>query len=151
MNQNLKEDAMIEEAIASAELSLDTPDTEWEKIKTGVIEIASGELYDADSDHTNIAYFEEKVCRYLDFVLPNLLSSRDTYWEESLRKEVDAEIADAVDLTKREIKHRVERYFKDAYLALKQQGGVHIHLEEIQEIIDDSTPPGFAPTPLQDK
>lgn len=65
-----------------------TPDTEWEKIKTRVIEIASGELYDADSDHKNIAYFEEKVCRYLDFVLPNLLSFRDTYWKERVRKEV---------------------------------------------------------------
>ncbi len=62
-----------------------TPDTEWEKIKTRVIEIASGELYDADSDHKNIAYFEEKVCRYLDFVLPNLRSSRDTYWMERVR------------------------------------------------------------------
>jgi len=82
------------------------------------------------------------------YEIHRFLSSRDTYWKERVRQE----IVEAVDLTKREIKHRVETYFKNAYLSLKQQGGVHIHLEEIQEIIDDSTPPGFALTlPITDE
>lgn len=66
--------------------------------------------------------------------------------EKVVARVAERQIAEAVDLTKREIKHRVENYFKNAYLSLKQQGGVYIHLEEIQEIIDDSTPPGFALT-----
>lgn len=130
-----------------------TPDTEWEtvdrySVDTGLLK-RFFKLYEEGrktGDPQNfIDYF--KAEHYLLTEVGKALTSRDTHWKER----VDAEIADAVELTKREIKHRVERYFKDAYLSLKQQGGVHIHLEEIQEIIDDSTPPGFAPTPLQDK
>ena len=122
---------------------MNTPDTEWDE--------NTQHAYDSILFNHNPIEADKQFGKMLEVVLNKLLTSRDTYWKERVRKEVDAEIADAVELTKREIKHRIERYFKGAYLSLKQQGGVHIHLEEIQEIIDDSTPPGFAPTPLQDK
>jgi len=122
---------------------MSTPDTEWEK-----------EFDERFSDESSVfeggdPYGSRR--KSLKAFITHLLTSRDTYWKERVRKEVETEIAEAVELTKREIKHRVERYFKGAYLSLKQQGGVHIHLEEIQEIIDDSTPPGFDLTPLQEE
>lgn len=122
---------------------METPDTKDCEKESNLIE-HNGNYYVRCETH-------EEVIRRLQEKHEEALSFRDTYWEESLRKEVETEIAEAVELTKREIKHRVERYFKGAYLSLKQQGGVHIHLEEIQEIIDDSTPPGFDLTPLQYK
>ena len=118
-----------------------TPDTEW---REEFFEKFS-HIQAIKNERSGNAY-----TRITDFI-QTLLTSRDTYWKERVRKEVETEIAEAVELTKREIKHRVERYFKGAYLSLKQQGGVHIHLEEIQEIIDDSTPPGFDLTPLQEE
>lgn len=129
---------------------MNTPDTEgWKESLDYKQAIYAANKFldepyiDPDGDECTVSrQFLRMIERY---------SSRDTYWKERVREEVETEIAEAVELTKREIKHRVERYFKGAYLSLKQQGGVHIHLEEIQEIIDDSTPPGFDLTPLQDK
>ena len=124
-----------------------TPDTEKEQLETLVHFLMGvcGFTRQGDTQAVQVCIEEAKEW------FKSTLTSRDTYWKERVRKEVETEIAEAVELTKREIKHRVERYFKGTYLSLKQQGGVHIHLEEIQEIIDDSTPPGFDLTPLQDK
>lgn len=46
-----------------------TPEQLREEIVGKVINIASGELYDADADYKNIAYFEEKVANYLSTAL----------------------------------------------------------------------------------
>jgi len=98
---------------------------------------------------------EQEQCEYCyreRFPIQDWLRQALLSHEEKVVARVREQIVDAVDLTKREIKHRVENYFRNAYLSLKQQGGVHIHLEEIQEIIDDSTPPGFALTlPITDE
>ncbi len=81
MNQNLREDAMMEEAIASAEISMETPDTEGGEKESNLIE-HNGNYYVRCETH-------EEVIRRLQEKHEEALSSRDTYWKERVRKEVE--------------------------------------------------------------
>ncbi len=103
MNQNLKEDAMMEEAIASAELSMDTLDTELEKFLPTERELEKvGEHY-WGGDYTpslielsNLRYSLKEV---LAPRLKEILSSRDASWEERVRGmlyEVDVEMTPTI-------------------------------------------------------
>lgn len=74
MNQNLREDAMMEEAIASAEISMETPDTEGGEKESNLIE-HNGNYYVRCETH-------EEVIRRLQEKHEEALSFRDTYWEE---------------------------------------------------------------------
>ena len=81
MNQNLKEDAMIEEAIASAEISMNISDTGDCEKESNLIE-HNGNYYVRCETH-------EEVIRRLQEKHEEALSSRDTYWKERVRKEVE--------------------------------------------------------------
>ena len=85
MNQNLREDAMMEEAIASAEISMNTPDTEWEAVVNETLNrLGATVVVDVVEDLTS-AYINHKIAGNIIY---DLLSFRDTYWKERVRKEV---------------------------------------------------------------
>ncbi len=89
--ENLKQNAMMEEAIASAEISMDTPDTEWASVdrysvETGLLK-RFFKLYEEGrktGDPQNfIDYF--KAEHYLLTEVGKAITSRDTYWKERVR------------------------------------------------------------------
>ena len=80
MNQNLREDAMMEEAIASAEMSMETPDTEGGEKESNLIE-HNGNYYVRCETH-------EEIIRRLQEKHEEALLSRDAYLEERVRKQI---------------------------------------------------------------
>lgn len=69
-----------------------------------VIKVAAGELYDADADHRNIAYFEEKVSRKLDTLIDHIYTTLTDEMVERLenkRKVKDYENGDPLSGTYR--------------------------------------------------
>jgi len=99
-----REDATMEEAIASAELSMDTPDTENRENSTsfgsgtniyGDIDTLIREMFSywdriKESNPGSVASNDVKdpITMVIDYA-DSLRTSRDTYWKERVRKEVE--------------------------------------------------------------
>ncbi len=80
MNQNLREDAMMEEAIASAEISMNTPDTE---LQLHMKALAKAECAKDAGEFTVVRL------GYVISLMKEVQDERDTYWKERVRKEVE--------------------------------------------------------------